>query len=305
MGKPDHSPPALAERSALTRELLHLRATLQQLHEQNEELLENQDLLESSRDDFAELYDGSPHPLLTLGPAGTIRTANLAAAELLGRERSWLVGRSFPLLVRELDRATAATALSADSRLKIWRAKLMVHGGAQVPVQLSRRLSIRRQGVSHLSLLDLRPIFAFEAAWATAPGVTHAPRRILLIEDEPDTAEVMQEVLERNGYWVVPADCVETAAQIDPTHVDAIVSDIMLPDGTATDLLRRVKQVRELPAIAFSGLAKTADIERARRAGFDLYLTKPVDFPQLLAALGTMLAADAESTAYQARVPPC
>lgn len=290
----------LAERSALTQEVLRLRTALQQLRSQNDELEESQSLLEDARDDYAELYDGSPHPLLTLAQPGTIRTANLAAAELLERERSWLVGRSFPLLLRELDRATVTTALSESSNLKIWRAELIVRGEAVVPVQLCRRLSVRRQGVSHLSLVDIRPILALESAWAAVRKIAHPPSRILLIEDEPDTAEAMQEVLERHGYWVVSADCVEAAAQVDLAQVDAIVSDIVLPDGLATDLVREVKRARDLPAIAFSGLAKSSDRENARLAGFDRYFTKPVDFPQLLAALGTMLAANSKTAVQPA-----
>jgi two-component system, chemotaxis family, CheB/CheR fusion protein len=96
---------------------------------------------------------------------------------------------------------------------------------------------------------------------------------------------------------VVCADCVEAAVDVDLACVDAIVSDIVLPDGMGTDLLRQLKHARDVPAIAFSGLTKTADIERAKQAGFDLYLTKPVDFPRLLAALESMLGSTAPGQA--------
>ncbi len=282
-------PPPLAARSALTGEVLRLRESEQLLREHNEELLEGQRLLEDARDDFAELYDGAPVPLLTLGAQGTIRSANLATAELFERERSWLVGRSFRMLFCELDRSRVAACLSASGGTKVCRAQLVLPSESLVQVQLSRRFSQRRSGVSHVSLVDLRASLEPEMEHPIAVGQTRAGRRILLVEDHLETAEAMQEVLERHGYGVVPADCVEAAVDVDLAHVDAIVSDILLPDGLGTDLLRRLKQERELPAIAFSGLTKSADIERAKQAGFDLYLTKPIDFPRLLAALGTML----------------
>ena len=112
-----------------------------------------------------------------------------------------------------------------------------------------------------------------------------------MVEDHLETAETMQEVLEHHGYAVVAADSVEAAVDVDLTHVDAVVSDILLPDGLGTDLLRQLRRARDLPAIAFSGLTKSSDLERAKQAGFDLFLSKPVDFPRLLTALSSLLAA--------------
>jgi CheY-like chemotaxis protein len=280
---------AAAARSALSREVVRLRESEQSLLEQNAELIEAQRLLEDARDDFAELYDGAPVPLLTLGAQGTIRSANLATAELFERERSWLVGRSFRMLFRELDRSKVVAWLGARGQIKECVAQLVLPNEIAVPVRLSRRFSERRTGVSHVSLMDLRASLEAETQHPSDLRQARARRRILLVEDHLETAEVMQELLERHGYGVVSADCVEAAVDMDLARVDAIVSDIVLPDGLGTDLLRQLKQARDVPAIAFSGLTKRADVEKAQQAGFDLYLTKPVDFSRLLAALGTML----------------
>jgi PAS domain-containing protein len=83
--------PGLGARLAMMREVLRLRRAERLLREENNELAD-------ARDDFAELYDLAPLPLLTLGPQSSVRSANLAAAELFERERSWLVGRSFRML---------------------------------------------------------------------------------------------------------------------------------------------------------------------------------------------------------------
>jgi two-component system CheB/CheR fusion protein len=115
----------------------------------------------------------------------------------------------------------------------------------------------------------------------------------LVVEDHLETAETLQEVLEHHGYAVVAADSVGAAVDVDLARVDALVSDILLPDGLGTDLLRQLRRERALPAIAFSGLSQRSDLERAKDAGFDLFLSKPVDFPRLLTALGSLLAAPA------------
>ncbi len=276
---------------ALQREIARVRQSEQSLREENEELLENQRLLEDARDDFVELYDCAPLPLVTLGPQGTIRSANLATAELFERERSWLVGRSFRMLFQVLDRSRVADCLSAGAAIKECTAFVALADEVLVPVQISRRFSLRKIGVSHVALSDLRMRDGADNRHSNEPGDAPSRRRILLVEDQVDTAEAMQEVLERNGYRVVSADSVETAVDVDLARVDAIVSDIRLPDGSGNDLLRQLRRARKVPAIAFSGLTAHADIENAKSAGFDSYFTKPVDFPRMLASLATLLKA--------------
>jgi CheY-like chemotaxis protein len=233
-------PPALGARPSLMREVLRLRRSEHLLREENQELAD-------ARDDFAELYDLAPWPLLTLGPQSAIRSANLATAELFERERSWLVGRSFRMLFHELDRATLTTCLSASGGLKACTARLVLPDESLAVAGISRRFSVRKAGISHVALSDLR------GAQSAEPP-SRASRRVLLVEDDLETAEAMQEVLERNGYRVVSADSIEAAVDVDLARVDAIVSDIRLPDGLGTDLLRQLKRERDVPAIAFSGL---------------------------------------------------
>lgn len=293
MGKRDRLPaPGSGATAEHLLELAELRRLQQALQADKDELLESQRLLEEARDNYAELYDWAPIAQLTLGRRGNIRSANLATAELLQRERSWLIGRSFSDLVDEVDRAHLAACLGAGDH-KECLIHLLLPSNSLVPVQLTRRLSLRREGMLHVTLLDVR----VEARYLT--HVQHlndevtasVRRRVLLVEDDVDTAETMQHLLEGKGYGVTTAGSVEAAASVDLARVDAIVSDIRLPDGLGTDLLRLLKKQRDLPAIAFSALTKPCDVENATRAGFDVYLTKPIDFSRLLGALGTLLAA--------------
>lgn len=260
---------------AMVREVLRLRRSEQLLREENVELLE-------ARDDFAELYDLAPLPLLTLGVGQTIRSANLATAELFERERTWLVGRTFRMLFHELDRERLTTCLSTRAVLRACTARLVLPDESLIFAGVSRRYSLRKADVLHVALEDLRQKLG------VAPS-TPASRRVLLVEDDLPTSEAMQEVLERNGYGVVSADSIETAVDVDLARVDAIVSDIRLPDGLGTDLLRQLRRERDVPAIAFSGLTTRSDVDRAKQAGFDVFITKPVDFPHLLTALAALL----------------
>jgi len=67
--------------------------------------------------------------------------------------------------------------------------------------------------------------------------------------------------------------------------VQMVVSDVGLPDGDGCELLERLRAFyggRDLPAIAMSGLGDAALVERCRRAGYRLFLMKPLTFEQLV-----------------------
>lgn len=283
MSKPDERKRAkVAASPAMMRELLRLRRLERLLHEENEELAD-------ARDDYSELYDLAPVPLLTLGAQHVIRSANLAAAELFERERTWLVGRSFRMLFHQRDRAQLTTCLSVVGGPRSCTARLVLPDESLARAGISRRFSLRKPGILHVALADLRSALSAYPPAANDQAPELAARRVLLVEDDLDTAEAMQEVLERHGYGVVAADSFEAAVDVDLKRVDAIVSDIRLPDGLGTDLLKQLKSKRDVPAIAFSGLSTPTDIDCAKDAGFDLFMAKPVDFPRLLTALGALL----------------
>ena len=145
-----------AKHLALMREVDRLRRSERLLLEQNADLAEGHALLEEARDNFAELYDSAPLPLLTLGALGTIRSANLATAELLQCERSSLVGRPFSPLFHERDQSTLAFWLNASEGVKPCAAQVVLPERGLLEVLLSRRRSLRKAGVLHISLLDSR-----------------------------------------------------------------------------------------------------------------------------------------------------
>jgi PAS domain S-box-containing protein len=125
-----------------------------------------------------------------------------------------------------------------------------------------------------------------------APVLTLVPvarsasgRRVLVIEDNADVANMLREVLELNGYQVELAfngpDGLAKARSLQP-HL--ILCDIGLPGMDGYTVARAIRDdaiLRPIHLVALSGYGQPEDIERARQAGFDLHLTKPVDLEKL------------------------
>lgn len=114
-------------------------------------------------------------------------------------------------------------------------------------------------------------------------------RCILVVEDHDDTLRSMKLLLTRLGYEVLTADNMTDALRIaERRHFDILLSDIGLPDGTGLELLKRIRAVRNVPALALSGFGMDEDIERSQQAGFADHLTKPVSIDRLQAAIAQL-----------------
>lgn len=126
---------------------------------------------------------------------------------------------------------------------------------------------------------------------------------VLVVEDDLDTCELIQTVLQQEGANVVVANTVEAAIkqqQQDPAHV--LVSDIRLgsSDGFAliAAIRRHDKQYRGFtPAIALTGYTSPGDEERARAAGFNAYILKPFEPADLVSTIAELLRKSARPAA--------
>jgi signal transduction histidine kinase/ActR/RegA family two-component response regulator len=122
------------------------------------------------------------------------------------------------------------------------------------------------------------------------------PPRVLLVDDHDDTVEILSEILTASGFAVETANSVQAARDVDLEHVDVIVSDIGLPDGTGLDLMRELRMRTNRPAIALTGFGMESDVRASKDAGFDAHLTKPIDVDRLLSTIELL-----SSRARQAR----
>jgi len=121
-----------------------------------------------------------------------------------------------------------------------------------------------------------------------------AESQLLYVEDNPSNIDLFLGVMALHpGYQVsVATDGLEGLAVARNAPPDLAVIDINLPGIDGIELCRRLKAdplTQNIPLIALSANAMPADIERARRAGFDVYLTKPLNVAQLFAEIERML----------------
>lgn len=109
---------------------------------------------------------------------------------------------------------------------------------------------------------------------------------VLLVEDHADTRGVLATLLNRCGCRTVTAKNARDArARLEEMRFDVLISDLNLPDGDGLDLVREAKQKQTLKAIALTGRATPEERRAGMEAGFDYYLTKPIDFHELRQAL--------------------
>jgi len=115
--------------------------------------------------------------------------------------------------------------------------------------------------------------------------VATAARRILIVDDNVDSAESMAVLLRLEGHEALTLHegerVVAAAREFRP---DVILLDIGLPGISGYDVARALRGDPEVAAVrlvAVSGYGRAEDRERARAAGFDEHLVKPVDFSAL------------------------
>jgi PAS domain S-box-containing protein len=119
--------------------------------------------------------------------------------------------------------------------------------------------------------------------------------RVLVVDDDAETREVMAVALGREGAIVTTAPSVgEAVAIIERGWPDVLLSDIGMPGGNGYDLIRKVRHLeaiggRHLPAIALTGYAADDDQRRVLEAGFDAHVAKPVPAATMAPLIATLL----------------
>jgi CheY-like chemotaxis protein len=113
---------------------------------------------------------------------------------------------------------------------------------------------------------------------------------VLLIEDDPDGGTSMKALLEADGHQVtVCRDGRSGLLQARDRQPDVIILDIGLPDSNGYEIARLLRSDPSFPdttlIIALTGYGSAEDQRRARDAGFDHHLTKPIEFSALRSLL--------------------
>jgi two-component system cell cycle response regulator DivK len=115
------------------------------------------------------------------------------------------------------------------------------------------------------------------------------PEKILVVEDNEQNRILMRQILTYHGYEVLEATDGLTGLEMARAHMPALILlDIQMPVMNGFAVIRELRnnpELRKIKAIAVTSFAMKGDREKALQAGFDEYVTKPIDtrkFPELV-----------------------
>ena len=117
-------------------------------------------------------------------------------------------------------------------------------------------------------------------------GEASSPLSILVVDDHPDSLDLLARLLRRCGHVVETASTVAGAlAAIARRRFDLLISDVGLPDGSGTEVMRTIRAVQGVPGIAVTGHGEEDFTVACADAGFAVRLLKPVAFSTLVEAM--------------------
>ena len=118
-------------------------------------------------------------------------------------------------------------------------------------------------------------------------------KKILIVEDIALNTELLTQLLEDDYLLIVAEDGARGVALAEQERPDLILMDMSLPILDGYEATRRIKSneaLKHIPIIGLSAHAMSGDADKARAAGCDDYLTKPIDDGLLFEKLNRLLA---------------
>ena len=115
--------------------------------------------------------------------------------------------------------------------------------------------------------------------------------KVLVVDDEPGVRFGIRDFLEQQGYEIEEAESCDDAQHLFRTsRPDIVIADYMLPDGTALDLLPRLKEIdSDIPLLVLTAHGSINLAVRAIKEGAEQFLTKPLELPTLQVILQRLL----------------
>ncbi len=126
------------------------------------------------------------------------------------------------------------------------------------------------------------------------PVMTTVHGSLLVVEDDETNREVLTHRLQADGYTVTQAeDGRQALARVERQRFDLVLLDVVMPGLNGLEVLqtlRRTHPLTELPVIMATARDSSADVVQALKLGANDYVTKPFDFPVVLARIQTQLS---------------
>ncbi|HYE88271.1 MAG TPA: response regulator [Vicinamibacterales bacterium] len=170
----------------------------------------------------------------------------------------------------ELHGGTVSVASGGENQGTTFRLRLAMHTG-EAPEVAAAPVRTTLDAVDNVDLERLTGV------------------HVLIVEDDPDSRNVLAVLLQRLGAMVeAVASAQEAYERVVHRQPDVMVSDIGMPEEDGYSLIRRVRQIggeRRLPAIALTAYARKQDADEAIACGYDRHLAKPVAPADLIRAI--------------------
>lgn len=120
-------------------------------------------------------------------------------------------------------------------------------------------------------------------------------KTVMIVEDEPDAAELFAEMMRLSGYRVLKLfSSAPAMASIALEKPDVVILDVMMPDVSGLEVLRFMRRdpaLARIPVIVVSAKSLPSDVKRGLEAGASQYLTKPVGYLDLKQAVERVMQA--------------
>lgn len=166
-------------------------------------------------------------------------------------------------------------------------------GGVDLGATFTVRLPVAQKNLDarvisqEITNQDLR-----KDSWRWECGESLAGQRVLVVEDDHDSCQLLVAILGRcNAEVRVAVNAIEALEILEEWRPDVIVSDIEMPVMNGFEFIRNVrnrKSLANIPAVALTAYTRVEDRLRALSSGFQMHLAKPADPAELLAVVASL-----------------
>lgn len=122
--------------------------------------------------------------------------------------------------------------------------------------------------------------------------MTETPRKVLIVDDEPNIVTALEFLLKRSGYEVLLAtNGAEALDRVESHRPDVVLMDVMMPIKSGFEVCQRMRERPELAQIKIvmlSAKGSEAEVSKGLSLGADLYITKPFSTQELVATINRL-----------------